>query len=123
MIRIIKCDFNNPFHNQKVIQLLDAYMQDPMGGGRPMPEYTRANLINGLSNHPSAFVLFALKDDDFTGMITCFINFSTFKAKPFINVHDIVVLKAYRGLGIGRAMLEEVIRMSVDNDYGKSPWR
>lgn len=119
MIEIIKCDFKNTLHRQKVVDLIDAYMQDPMGGGRPMSHYTRANLVEGLANHPTAFILFAMDKDEFIGLITCFVNFSTFKAKPYINIHDIVVLKPYRGQGIGRKLLEGVIAIAEENNYCK----
>lgn len=118
-MEIIKCDFLNPVHKQKVVELLDYYMQDPMGGGHPMPEYTRLHLIEGLAKHPTAFILFAKENEEFIGLITCFVNFSTFKAKPYINIHDVVVLKHLRGKGIGRKLLEAVIKMAEKNDYGK----
>lgn len=119
MIEIIKCDFTNPLHRQKVIDLIAAYMQDPMGGGKPMPDYTKANLVEGLAVHPTAFILFALDKGEFIGLITCFVNFSTFKAKPYINIHDIVVLKPYRRLGIGRKLLQGVIKNAEENNYCK----
>lgn len=119
MIQIIDCDFNNNLHRQKVLYLLDCYMQDPMGGGNPMPEQTRRLLVDGLASHGNTFVLFAVEGDEFIGLATCFVNFSTFKAKPFINVHDIVVVKAYRGKGIGRLLLQKVIEIAEQKNYCK----
>lgn len=119
MIEIIPCDFNNPLHSQKTVELIDAYMQDPMGGGKPMPENMKKPLVEGLAGHPGVFVLFALKDGDFIGLATCFINFSTFKAKPFINVHDIVILKPNRGSGAGRKLLQKVIDIAKERGYCK----
>lgn len=119
MIEIIECDFNNPLHREKVVELIDAYMQDPMGGGRPMPEQNKQPLIEGLSSHPGAFVLFAKEDDSFIGVTTCFVNFSTFNAKPYINVHDIAVLPGYRGTGTGRKLLRKVIEIGEKRGYCK----
>jgi GNAT superfamily N-acetyltransferase len=39
------------------------------------------------------------------GLIDCFAGFSTFAAKPLLNVHDIVVRQGLRGKGIGQALL------------------
>ncbi len=44
------------------------------------------------------------------GLATCFRGFSTFAARPLINVHDFYVVPALRGRGIGRALLAAVER-------------
>ena len=38
-------------------------------------------------------------------MINCFEGYSTFKARPLLNIHDIVVHPDYRGAGVGQALL------------------
>jgi ribosomal protein S18 acetylase RimI-like enzyme len=35
-------------------------------------------------------------------------GFSTFKARPLINIHDIVVIEDYRGLQLSQLMLKKV---------------
>lgn len=119
MVEIIQCDFNNSIHREKVVELLDAYMQDPMGGGKPMPESNKGPLVEGLSKHPGAFVLFAVEQDKFIGVSTCFVNFSTFNVRPYINVHDLAVLNTWRGKGIGRKILEKVIAIAKKRGYCK----
>lgn len=119
MIEIIPCDFNIPLHRAKVVELIDAYMQDPMGGGSPMPHENKSALVNGLAAHPGAFVLFATEGNNFVGVATCFVNFSTFNAKPYINVHDLAVLKEYRGTGTGRKLLQRVIEIANEKNYCK----
>ena len=39
------------------------------------------------------------------GLINCFEGYSTFKARPLLNIHDIAVLPAHRGQGVGQALL------------------
>src|SRR5512145_1494332 len=112
MIDIIQCDFKNPLHREKVVELIDAYMCDPMGGGKPMPETHKQPLVEGLASHPNAFVLFALDKEEYVGLSTCFVNFSTFKVKPFINVHDLAILKSHRGKGTGRKLLRKIIEIA-----------
>jgi ribosomal protein S18 acetylase RimI-like enzyme len=38
------------------------------------------------------------------------VGFSTFHARPLINIHDLAVLESTRGHGVGRALLTEVER-------------
>ena len=52
-------------------------------------------------------------------MASCFINLSTFKVKPYTYLHDIIVYKNYRNLGIGKALLEEIIRMAEEEGHCK----
>jgi ribosomal protein S18 acetylase RimI-like enzyme len=117
--QIIECDFSNLLHRQKIIELTATYMRDPMGGEEIMNEAVVKNLSEGLANHPACFVVFAALDGKFVGIATCFINFSTFKAKPYFNVHDIAVLKEFRGKGIGRKLLEYVIEKARGHGYCK----
>lgn len=71
-------------------------------------------MTDGLNNHPRAIVLLAQTDGVFTGLLVAFENFSTFTAKPMVNIHDVFVLKAYRGLGIGRKLMDAVIAEAGD---------
>ena len=52
-------------------------------------------------------VLLAFDGDEPVGIATCFFGFSTFAARPLLNVHDLAVVPARRGDGIGRALLAE----------------
>jgi len=36
------------------------------------------------------------------------LGFSTFQARPLLNIHDLAVVPDWRGQGIGRALLEAV---------------
>ncbi|MDA8746099.1 GNAT family N-acetyltransferase, partial [Rubripirellula amarantea] len=58
-----------------------------------------------LIEHPASLVLLASVDEQIVGTATCFLGFSTFQARPLLNVHDLAVIPEYRGQGIGRALL------------------
>ena len=58
--------------------------------------------------HPTTLIFLAFDGDQPVGAAVCFIGFSTFAAKPLINIHDLVVLPTSRGKGIGRQLLEAV---------------
>lgn len=118
-INFVFCDYADPVHQKTLIELINHYMADPMGGCEPLSSEQSKNLVEGLSKHPSSFVLFVKVKDTFTGLTTCFVNFSTFKAKPYINIHDIIVRKEYRGKGLGRALLEYVLAYAKEHGYCK----
>ncbi|MFQ5634914.1 MAG: GNAT family N-acetyltransferase, partial [Gammaproteobacteria bacterium] len=42
------------------------------------------------------------------GAAVCFFGYSTFKARPLRNIHDLAVLPGQRGRGIGKALLAAV---------------
>jgi ribosomal protein S18 acetylase RimI-like enzyme len=42
------------------------------------------------------------------GIAVCFVGFSTFLARPLLNIHDLAVIPAYRRHGVGRLLLERV---------------
>ena len=42
------------------------------------------------------------------GVAVCFRGFSTFAAKPLVNIHDLSVLNSRRGQGIGTMLLTAV---------------
>jgi ribosomal protein S18 acetylase RimI-like enzyme len=107
-IRIVEADLSLSQHQEAVLAMVDAYSRDPMGNGRPLDSDVRARLIRGLQEHPTTLIFLAFDEDNPVGAAVCFIGFSTFAAKPLINIHDFVVLPAARGKGVGRRLLEAV---------------
>lgn len=49
-------------------------------------------------------------------------NFSTFLAQPGLYLEDLFVRPAYRGRGIGGAMLRELARLAVARGCGRFEW-
>jgi ribosomal protein S18 acetylase RimI-like enzyme len=107
--QITLCNYSNQEHLQAITTLIDAYIRDEMGGGKPMSKQEQLRLVDGLNSHPKSIVLLAKTDSVFVGLLTAFENFSTFTAKPMINIHDVIVLKEYRSKGIGRQLMNAVI--------------
>ncbi len=101
-------DYNNQQHSNDLILLLQEYAQDPMGGGKPLNQYTVDHLTQALATMPHAFSLLVYVDDKPAAMANCFEGFSTFLCKPLINIHDFMVSKHYRGQGISQELLNEI---------------
>lgn len=49
----------------------------------------------------------------------CFWAFSTFAAKPLVNIHDVVVDEKFRGKGIGRQLFAEIETVAREKDACK----
>lgn len=104
-LRIIVADFEDPAHRDAIVTVIDSYASDPVGGGEPLDEAVRADLVPGLASQPHALVLLAFEGELPVGIAVCFFGYSTFKAMPLLNVHDLAVVPSRRGRGIGRALL------------------
>lgn len=88
-----------------MLAVLDSYAADEMGGTAPLDPEVRRRLIPALREQTNALVLLALDAGVAIGLANCFFGFSTFAARPLLNVHDLAVLPAFRGRGVGRALL------------------
>lgn len=107
-IEIVKADLGCPAHQLAVVALMDAYSADPMGDAQPLSEFARQNLVAGLQAHPTTLIFLAFHQGQPRGIATCFRGFSTFAARPLVNIHDFYVDPIVRGLGIGRMLLDAV---------------
>jgi ribosomal protein S18 acetylase RimI-like enzyme len=107
-IRIVEADLSLAEHQEAVLAMVDAYSRDAMGNGKPLDQDVRTRLIPGLRRHPTTLIFLAFDGVQPIGAAVCFIGFSSFAAKPIINIHDFVVLPTSRGKGIGRRLLEAV---------------
>jgi ribosomal protein S18 acetylase RimI-like enzyme len=91
-----------------LLDVLDSYAGGPMGGGVPLDEAVRERLVPALRDNPGALVFLALAGEQVIGVATCFFGFSTFHARPLINVHDLAVLPEHQGRGVGALLLAAV---------------
>ena len=113
-MEVLIADFNNQKHADDIVYLLDCYAKDPMGGEEPLDDEVKENLVKELAKIPHAFTVICYVDNSPAGLINCFDTFSTFKCKPLVNIHDIIVASNYRGLGISQLMLKEVEKIAGD---------
>jgi ribosomal protein S18 acetylase RimI-like enzyme len=53
-------------------------------------------------------VFLAYEGDLAIGLAICLVGFSSFRAQPLLNIHDIAVRPAARGRGVGRRLLAAI---------------
>ena len=71
---------------------------------------------------PVAEALVAEADGEVVAFALFFTNFSTFLGRPGLYLEDLIVAPAWRGRGIGRALLERLARIALERDYGRFEW-
>jgi ribosomal protein S18 acetylase RimI-like enzyme len=84
------------------------YSRDPIANGRPLADEVKQALIPGLRAHPGTHVFLAYRGARAVGVAVCFRGFSTFAARPLLNVHDLAVDPEHRGAGAGRALMDAI---------------
>ncbi len=95
-------------HARAIVQLLNGYSKDAMGDGKPLSRTARRELIPALRRHPTTVVFLAWQRGKPVGLAICFRGFSTFAARPLLNIHDYFVVPQCRGAGVGRLLLAAV---------------
>jgi ribosomal protein S18 acetylase RimI-like enzyme len=111
---IVEADLADPHHAEALTALVDTYARDLMGGGRALDDHVLRSLVPALRRHPTTRALLAYEGDRPVGLAVCFVGFSTFSAKPILNVHDLAVLPGHRRQGIGRRLLEQAEALARD---------
>lgn len=109
-LKIFEADLKNNRHADAVRRLLDEYAREPLEGGQGLAREVLNQLIDGLRAEPMTLVLLAEREGQFAGIAVCLWGFSTFSARPALNVHDLAVSQRARGGGVGTALLAEVQR-------------
>lgn len=104
-IRIEATCLTETHHARALLDMLEHYARDPMGGGTPLSDQTRHTLIDALKQRRDFVSFLAFDGPRPVGLVNCFEGFSTFAAQPLLNIHDIAVHADYRGRGIGRQLL------------------
>lgn len=114
-ITVSKVDYQDSSQVNLLIDLLDAYAQDPMGGAEPLTAEVKARLATDLAQQQQMFSLIVYVDGSPAGLCNCLWGYSTFAAKPLVNIHDLAVLADFRGLGLSKQLLlavEQLVRQA-----------
>jgi GNAT superfamily N-acetyltransferase len=84
---------------------------------------TEADLLShGFGPNPFYFCLIADHESRPAGFAFYFFNYSTWKGRPGLYLEDLFVQPEFRGLGIGKALLEKVAAIAVEKDCPRLDW-
>jgi ribosomal protein S18 acetylase RimI-like enzyme len=116
---ITRVDLDLSDHTQALLALLDEYARHPNGGGKALSAETCHNLIPALQRRQDYLGLIAFDANQAVGLLNAFEGFSSFKAKPLLNIHDIVVTASHRNRGIGQLLLKHAEQIAIQRGYCK----
>jgi len=119
MLRIVQANLDEQAHADAVLALLQHYALDPMGGGEALSSYAQKNLIAELKKRHDVLIVLAFDNERPVGLINCFEGFSTFQARPLMNIHDVVVDSDFRGKGLATRMLARVEQLAREKNCCK----
>lgn len=109
MVEVIReLDLSDAHDGSALIELLDGYTSDPMGGSQTLADDVRSSLVTQLQKCSHYLGVIAWHDATPVGLVNCFEGFSTFAAQPLMNIHDIVVARSARGTGLSQRLLAKV---------------
>jgi GNAT superfamily N-acetyltransferase len=104
-VEVREADLSRAPDAEGLLEVLESYARSAAGGASPLDPDVKLRLIPALREQDNALLLLALVEGRVVGIATCFYGFSTFAARPLLNVHDLAVVPEHRGRGIGRALL------------------
>jgi GNAT superfamily N-acetyltransferase len=100
------------------IQALAAFEREPDA----VTATEEGLLRDGFGPNPIYYCLIADCDGQPTGFALYFFNYSTWKGCPGIYLEDIFVHPEFRGLGIGKALLQQVAAIAVQRGCPRLQW-
>lgn len=118
-VEIKLVDYNNAQDGEHLVRLLNEYAEHPMGGSTPLSEVVKETLPQRLAEYGNAFSMIAYVDNEPAALMNCIKSFSSFKASPIVNVHDVMVSTNYRGKGLSRQLFERAEKMAREMDCCK----
>lgn len=100
------------------IRALAAYEREP-----DAVTATEADLLShGFGPNPFYFCLIAESRETPAGFALYFFNYSTWLGRPGLYLEDLFVLPEFRGLGIGKALLQRVAAIAVEKGCPRLQW-
>ena len=112
-LEILKNPYEDPQYATAIFEVLNSYAEDPMGGGESLGAFTRDNLLGELKARHWVVTFLAVLDGEPVGLLIAMEGFSTFVARPLMNIHDVAVVPGKRGNGIGKALFAALEAESI----------
>lgn len=100
------------------IRALAAYEREPHAVTATQDDLLR----DGFGPNPFYSCLIAESDGSPSGFAFYFFNYSTWLGRPGLYLEDLFVLPEFRGLGIGKALLQRVAAVAVQHRCPRLQW-
>jgi GNAT superfamily N-acetyltransferase len=100
------------------IRALAAYEREPDAVTATEEDLLR----DGFGENPYYFCLIAEHDGTPAGFALYFFDYSTWLGRPGLYVEDIFVYPEFRGLGIGKALLQRVAAIAIEKGCPRMKW-
>jgi len=107
-MQLKRVDYSNSDDTQALVRLLNAYAQEPLGGGTALSAEVQSRLPIALGQMPGAYSFIVWLDKEPVALLNAFTGFSTFNARPLLNIHDVYVAPQVRGGGALELLLDAV---------------
>ena len=104
---VIIADLNSPKERTDFLTLFTEYTTGMLPSE---PQGPPENLVAEIIKRPNVLIFLAYKGDEPAGFSLVIEAFSSFRAMPILNIHDIGVGASYRRMGVGKALLAHVQR-------------
>jgi GNAT superfamily N-acetyltransferase len=104
---------------RRLIRALADYEKEPDAA-----VVTEADLLrDGFGEKPLFKVVMAEWEGAVVGFAFYFYNYSTWQGRPGLYLEDLFVRPAYRGRGIGKALLVHLAQIAVRENCGRLVWQ
>lgn len=114
-----KVDYSVAEQVATLMNLLQMYATDPMGGGEPINNEVLKKLPRALLSKPFLHSFIIYDANEALGFANCIESFSTFSASSILNIHDFAVSARHRGKGIGLALMQGIESFARKHAYKK----
>ncbi len=116
-------NLHSPLDQQAVLELLNLYASRLPGRRRELSADVAEQLIPALRSRSGSHLFLAETtkraetSKRIVGLALCFDGFSTFRASPLLNLHDLTVHPQFQRQGIGDKLLLAVIHFARQANY------
>ena len=107
-LQLVKVDYQNEQDTKALINLLQMYAQDPMGGNKAIDQSIIDSLPKALQARSFMHSFLVYSNQTPIAFANCIESFSTFSAKGVLNIHDFAVMPTFRGQNISQFLLSGI---------------
>ncbi len=107
-LKLSKVDYANQEQTQTLLDLLQMYAKDPMGGGSPINSNILESLPSELAKRPFMHSFIVYDNEQPIAFANCIESFSTFSGKGVMNIHDFAVLPEARGKSVSQFLMSGI---------------